>query len=447
MRRMAMLLGLTFALLVPMGLTAATELDVTTHQFCVGKAGQVRALDRLGDTCRRNETLLSLQTGDFDAVSAALEEHVLLIAGLRDDLSVIEADLGDLTAGVATLQGRADGHDSALATLDLRMAGTDEVIGSLGLALDEQGSALVTLEGFMDALEGQLGEVTASVGDLEGMLASLQHALGDLDTATNESFAALEARIDSVTAALGGIDEVASAGDLAALDARVSALEAQMTDVLARLEALEADSGGGDGSTSDADGDGFLAISAGGNDCDDVDSSVYPGAPEVLGDGIDQDCDGVDPSPPACDDGNAATIDTWDPDSQTCTFTPDPSLLVAYYTGPPGTAGVGICQAGLWDGVSTIFAPDVTPAPEVGGDGLDNDCDGVTDEVVAGDLDGDGYLALVAGGNDCDDTRAGVHPGADDFMDYYDPLNSQIRLSAGDGIDNDCDGLVDEETP
>ncbi len=41
--------------------------------------------------------------------------------------------------------------------------------------------------------------------------------------------------------------------------------------------------------TTDVDGDGFEA-----DDCDDMDPSVYPSAPEVCGDGIDQNCDGFD---------------------------------------------------------------------------------------------------------------------------------------------------------
>src|SRR5690606_417285 len=42
----------------------------------------------------------------------------------------------------------------------------------------------------------------------------------------------------------------------------------------------------------DQDGDGFDAEEAGGEDCDDADPGVHPGAPEVR-DLADQDCDGL----------------------------------------------------------------------------------------------------------------------------------------------------------
>ena len=41
----------------------------------------------------------------------------------------------------------------------------------------------------------------------------------------------------------------------------------------------------------DLDDDGYLAIELGGDDCDDLDSDVNPGAIEV-DDGVDNDCDG-----------------------------------------------------------------------------------------------------------------------------------------------------------
>ena len=44
----------------------------------------------------------------------------------------------------------------------------------------------------------------------------------------------------------------------------------------------------------DADGDGFDSLAAGGTDCNDLNASAYPGAQEIPGDGIDQDCDGSD---------------------------------------------------------------------------------------------------------------------------------------------------------
>ncbi|MFH1468246.1 MAG: MopE-related protein [Pseudomonadota bacterium] len=43
----------------------------------------------------------------------------------------------------------------------------------------------------------------------------------------------------------------------------------------------------------DADGDGADSLAAGGDDCDDRDATVFPGAPERWHDGVDNDCDGL----------------------------------------------------------------------------------------------------------------------------------------------------------
>lgn len=79
-------------------------------------------------------------------------------------------------------------------------------------------------------------------------------------------------------------------------------------------------------------------------------------------------------------------------------------------------------------------------------DGLDNDCDGAIDEGVGStwyqDSDGDGYgnisisqvacsqpIGYVANSSDCDDTDNSINPAASEVCD---------------GIDNDCDGAIDE---
>lgn len=67
-------------------------------------------------------------------------------------------------------------------------------------------------------------------------------------------------------------------------------------------------------------------------------------------------------------------------------------------------------------------------------DGLDNDCDGLIDEDF--DLDGDGYGTCSQDPliRDCDDTQPNDYPGAPELC----------GAGAGDGRDNDCDGYIDE---
>jgi hypothetical protein len=84
------------------------------------------------------------------------------------------------------------------------------------------------------------------------------------------------------------------------------------------------------------------------------------------------------------------------------------------------------------------------------GDGIDNNCDGAIDNNGIGannyyaDVDGDGHGAAGDGvsacvnpdgyvtvSDDCDDTRADVHPGLGD--------------DSCDGVDNDCDGEIDQD--
>ena len=75
--------------------------------------------------------------------------------------------------------------------------------------------------------------------------------------------------------------------------------------------------------------------------------------------------------------------------------------------------------------------PTVNPGlAEQCGDGLDNNCDGTTDEGCGcGDGDGDGACLP----DDCNDGNAAVHPGAAEVC--------------GDGLDNNCAGGVDEGCP
>lgn len=59
----------------------------------------------------------------------------------------------------------------------------------------------------------------------------------------------------------------------------------------------------------DADGDGYLDAACGGNDCDDTSAAINPGAAEVCGNGVDNNCNGgSDETCTTCPDGTVLTI-------------------------------------------------------------------------------------------------------------------------------------------
>ena len=177
--------------------------------------------------------------------------------------------------------------------------------------------------------------------------------------------------------------------------------------------------------------EGLPGFSQASGDCDDDNPGISPAVPEVCN-GLDDDCDGEVDEPDAVgcvsawldEDG-----DGWGGPDNDCVCDP---------VAPFALKG-GDCddqQAGVNPGAQEVC------------NGLDDDCDGSTDEPSAAgcvtawlDEDGDGWggpqevclcepiAPYVTQGGDCDDSHAGVNPGAPE---------------ACNGLDDDCDGLVDE---
>jgi parallel beta-helix repeat protein len=246
----------------------------------------------------------------------------------------------------------------------------------------------------------------------------------------------------------------------------------------------------------DGDGDGYgdpsvsvqactapAGFVANGADCDDASAAVHPGAAELCN-GADDNCDGnVDEGNPGggaacntglvgacgqgaitCSAGALSCAQTHHPSAEVCNGLDDncdgqvdEGLLVTFYRDADGDgfgdAGVTTqaCAAPPGYVADSTDCDDARAAVHPGApelcDGLDNDCNGVIDDGIANvtfyrDADGDGYgdpaatvLACatppgyVSDHTDCDDAHASAHPGG---------------VEACDGLDNDCNGVIDD---
>lgn len=177
----------------------------------------------------------------------------------------------------------------------------------------------------------------------------------------------------------------------------------------------------------DADSDGYATDEG---DCVDSNTAVHPGAAEVCGNGLDDDCSSGDLSCGPADadgDGYAASIDC---DDANGTVHPGATEVCGNGLDDDCAGGDRACSTtdgdedGWGDDVDCDDGdPTVHPgAPDVCNDGIDQDCLGGDVSCTIPDTDMDGYRSDV----DCDDTRPAVHPGAIEIC--------------GNALDDDCSG-------
>ena len=195
---------------------------------------------------------------------------------------------------------------------------------------------------------------------------------------------------------------------------------------------------------ADSDGDGYggseviLACFPGPgrteftNDCDDSNASISPVGVERC-DGIDNDCDG------SVDGQEAINAITFNADIDGDGFG-DPNAAVSGCVVPDGFV--------LNDLDCDDFDAEKSPANEEVCDGLDQNCNGEIDEFAIDtvfwfpDSDGDGYGPSGSAERSCSPPSSSASLAGD--CDDSDPNVNPEGIETCNGVDDDCDGLLDE---
>ncbi len=195
--------------------------------------------------------------------------------------------------------------------------------------------------------------------------------------------------------------------------------------------AVDADLDGYAGVELADDGDGACTTagerpaSNAGEDCDDADDAVFPGATEVLGDLVDDDCD-----------GSVSCFSDIDGDGWR-TEEPDPGWHPDLDCDDVGEALADQPLLDCNDGDPATWPG----APEVIGNDFDDDCDGL--ESCYADADDDGFRTeepVLSADGDCDDPGE-AHPemkaGDCDDTDahYQDDCPPAASALTGSGCD------------
>lgn len=184
------------------------------------------------------------------------------LVSIKDDLAIIQTNLGTIKVSLDALDAKIVSVQDGLATIDTMLGAVQVSLSDLDAKVVNLTDKVATVETGLGTIQADLDDIGAKLESIDGTVATIRTDVGEVKTdivAIKPTITSIEGKVATITTEVGTINAdianikpliqhanttlVAIQGDLATLTTDVGQIKVSLTGCNARLTSVEEDAG------------------------------------------------------------------------------------------------------------------------------------------------------------------------------------------------------------